>query len=817
MARLGLWLRWSWRDLRKRWLMVAAIALIIAIGTGVYAGFGSMAAWRRQSYDVNFSRQAMYDLRIRLSAGAFAPAGALRAAALAIPDARLVDHADERLILPVPVDASTPDRTILVPGELLGIDLTAGGPSVNTLAVERGRTLGPADSGGNIAVLHAGFARANQLPATGTVRLGGGAPVTYVGTGVTPDYFVITARAAGFVPMGNLPNYAVLFTSLATAQALSGRTAAVNDLVLTLRAGANVAAVRAELQAALAARLPDVSAAVLTRAEDEGRRILYQDIGGDQRLVDVLAAIVLGGAALAAFNLTSRLVESQRREIGVGMALGVRPLQLAIRPLLFATQVALLGVVLAVPVGLIVGEAIKPVFRNLLLLPVWQTPFQIGMFARAAALGFALPFLAAGYPILRAMRMQPIEAIRTGFLAASAGGLAPLSRRIPLPGRSFSQMPLRNLLRTPRRTVLTALAIGASVTALVAMRGLLDTFNALVDRGAAETTRSAPDRFDIQLDSFYPRTAAPVRALITTAVAARTDLGLRVEGTAIAGSRRVDLVVDLLDFADAMWTPTLSRRVAEPAAGGIVLAEKAAGDLGVRPGDTITLRHARREGAGYRLTETPLVVVALHPSPLRFAAYMDLSQAERFGLDGFTNLAQLRPAAGVSNAGVQRALFGQAGIALAQPVRVVSSQLKDVMRQFYDLLNIGEVAALALVLLIGFNATSIAADEGARQQATMFAFGLPVRVVLRMGVVENALLGLLGALLAIPAGFVVVKLVAERTFTRTLPELALRPTLAPATIIAACAVGVIAVAIGPLFTVRRLRRMDIPATLRVVE
>ena len=31
-------LRWSARDLRRRWLQVVAIALIIAVGTGVYAG-----------------------------------------------------------------------------------------------------------------------------------------------------------------------------------------------------------------------------------------------------------------------------------------------------------------------------------------------------------------------------------------------------------------------------------------------------------------------------------------------------------------------------------------------------------------------------------------------------------------------------------------------------------------------------------------------------------------------------------------------------------------------------------------------------------
>jgi putative ABC transport system permease protein len=36
-------------------------------------------------------------------------------------------------------------------------------------------------------------------------------------------------------------------------------------------------------------------------------------------------------------------------------------------------------------------------------------------------------------------------------------------------------------------------------------------------------------------------------------------------------------------------------------------------------------------------------------------------------------------------------------------------------------------------------------------------------------------------------------------------------------VLAALVLGVLAVAIAPLLTVRRLRRMDIPGTLRVVE
>jgi len=50
-----------------------------------------------------------------------------------------------------------------------------------------------------------------------------------------------------------------------------------------------------------------------------------------------------------------------------------------------------------------------------------------------------------------------------------------------------------------------------------------------------------------------------------------------------------------------------------------------------------------------------------------------------------------------------------------------------------------------------------------------------------------------------------------------LPDIGLAVALSPATVLATLALGVLADAVTPLFTIRRLRRMDIPATLRVVE
>jgi putative ABC transport system permease protein len=57
-------------------------------------------------------------------------------------------------------------------------------------------------------------------------------------------------------------------------------------------------------------------------------------------------------------------VEAQRREIGIKMALGVRPRLLAVRQLLFAAQVALIGVLFGDGVGYLVGIPLPGCFRT---------------------------------------------------------------------------------------------------------------------------------------------------------------------------------------------------------------------------------------------------------------------------------------------------------------------------------------------------------------------------------------------------------------------------------------------------------------------
>jgi putative ABC transport system permease protein len=814
-VRLWFTLRWSARDLRRKWVQVAAIALVIAIGTGVFSALGSTSTWRRESNDDSFAMTGMYDLRVKVAEGATADQGAMLAVLDRLPDPSVVAVAEERLIAPTQVDASTADTTILVPGRIIGLDTAAGGPQLMIPYVNpgKGRGLTTADAGKPFAVLERNFADFYDLTPGTTVRVSGDATLDVIGLGLAPEYFLVTTEEGGFFAQAN---FAALFMPLATAQELTGDAGKVNDLVLQLRVGADLAAVEEQVRQAFDASGLGLGVTVMTATDDDSYRLLYDDINGDEKVDNVFAALVLLGAVFGAFNLASRMVEAQRREIGIAMALGSSRRQLALRPLLVGLQISLLGAVLGMGVGVLVIQSLRPVYLTSLPMPVWHMGFQWSVFAHGAALGFVLPLLATAWPVLRAVRMNPVDAITTVH-RSTRGGLSSWLRHLPWPRRAFRRMPLGNVLRTPRRTLLTSLGIGAAIATLVGVLGMLDSFYATIDASEHEVLADHPDRVVVALDAMALEKSDVFAAIAASPTVRAVEPVLRVGGRLqrTDGTGGFDVLVEAIDVNSGVWTPTVAHGAT--ATTGIVISQVAAGDLGVHPGDTVALVHPALTSAGFTMTTTEVTVDGIEPTPYRFGVYMDRSQLALFGAAGLANQAYVLPAAGASTEDVQRALFDLPGVASVQPVAASTKVLRDSMNTFTSVFRVLEAFILLLALLIAYNATSINADERARERATMFAFGLPVRKVIGLEIVEGLLYGLLGTAIGVGAGSLIVRWVTTSVISTTMPEMGMEVVVSGSTLLTAVVMGVVAVAVAPLLTIRKLRRMDVPGTLRVVE
>ncbi|MCB0828878.1 MAG: FtsX-like permease family protein [Solirubrobacterales bacterium] len=818
------WLLWSWRDLRRRWPLIVAIGLLLAGGVGLAAGLGSMRDWRVDSNDASFGALNVHDLRVQAEQGSFIPTGALLDAAEAIPDADEITAASERLILPTQITAVSGDgRPVTTPGQIVGVEtgparsvdgVEVTGPPVDAVGLKSGEWQAT-DRPRTTAVLDPQYADGNGIVPPARVELAGGASVEVTGLGTSPETFVVQGPGGAF---SGESEFSPVFVPLHSAQRLTGRPDRVNDLALVLRPGSDHAAVARQLEREIDRKLPGLGVTVTDTDDIDGYRILYDDAENDQQLFDVFAFLILAGATFGAFNLISRTVEAQRREIGVGMALGLEPRRLAIRPMLMGLQIAVVGVLFGVVVGLAVNEWLRGLLIDQLPLPIVKTDLRSGTFAQRAAIGFLIPLLAAAWPVMRGVRVTPIEAIRSGFRSSRGGGLAPLLAHVPLPGGSLAQMPARNVVRAPRRTALTVLASGAVVAVAVSMSGMLDSFQATIDRNTEETLKTAPERLTVTLDRFYDERSPTVATVTGSDAVATADEKLVIPAKLRSGDEEIEVSLNTLPTGKPVWTPTVSSGHLPVRPDEVLLAESAASDLGVEAGQSLTLVHPRSTGPGrFESAETEVTVSGTHPDPFRFPVYMASASSSVFGLPGVVNSLDLVPARDLTGDAAKRSLAGLPGIASVESASALGESLEQGLEDFASIIRVVVAIAVVLVLLIAFNSTAINADERAREHATMFAYGLPLRSVLRLAVVESLIMGVLATAIGLILGVAILGWVVNVNLKEVLPELGTVTSLSSGSIILAALAGVGAMALAPVLTVRRLRRMDVPSTLRVVE
>ncbi|WP_420445025.1 ABC transporter permease [Candidatus Poriferisodalis sp.] len=812
-------LRWSLRDARKRWIQIVGIAFTIAIGIGSYAGLSSVTEWRYASTDKSIELTNMFDLRATVGGGGDVPVGSLAQIASEIDG---IDEYNERLFLDTQVETTADGEELLVHGRIVGVDTSGGGPSVNGVEVIEGDGLPPSGADTPRVLLGRNFASFWDLPTHGSLTVGGDVRVDYVGHAASPEYFDIL-EGNGSLGQSNL---AVLFAQLADAQDISGRPGAVNDLVMTLEPGADSDAVSQQIIDAAAVHLDGILLEVITRDEWPSYIALLGSPEVDQSIYDVMALLLFIGAAFATLNFSARMVQAQRREMGAAMALGESPRSIAIRPLLIGLQIGVLGVILGVGVAFALAFQTAGIIQQRVILPLFEMPFQWVFFARAAAIGFVVPMLAVLVPVLRAVRVQPVEAIRPGHLASRGGGLSPILSRLPLPGRSLERMPIRNLMRAPRRTFITLLTFTTSLAIMFSMVGLNTSFSTTFDEGNRELQGDEPERFMVQLDSFYPVDSARVQDVLSDSTVQLGETGLRLGASVIAEApaenideqTRLDLSVRFVDFGSNVWTPTVSEGELQPGVPGIVLADKAARDFGVGVGDDVIVTHPEIVDGAFAYGTHTLPVLATHPHPLRVNSYMDLSTAADWGFGGLANIVTGVPADGSNLNDAKRSLFGTGtGVALVQGMSESFKSLQDALDQSRSVLILTRIFVILLVMLIAFNTANINVDERARDHATMFAYGIPVRRVIANLSIEGLLLGVAAVVLGALFGYALLLWMALFLMPTSIPEVGMLVSVRWWEMAAYFLAALVAIAVAPMFSGRKLSKMFIPGQLRVME
>lgn len=819
--RIPLLWKWSLRDIREHWMQVVGISIIIALGVALSSGLGSSVPWRVKSFERSYAMLRMFDVKLELTQGSYLEAERLAQAVRSVPHADWIEDVALRLVLPSSVDASTAQEYLLVSGEIIGVEVGSGGPAVNKLHMTSGRGLEASDAGEPVCVIEHNFAASHDLEVGAQeVRVIGGHTLKAVGNGISAEHFMVVEEESGVLGAMAQDRFAALFVPLETAQEIVGMSGVVNEALLTVREGVEegeLDQLKIELKETMEQVFPEVGVSLEKRSENRSYRVLQDDITSDRELYDGMSTLLSLAAAFGAFILIGRIVDAQRREIGINMALGVTPWRIARRYLLIGVQIALLGMVLGAVFSVLINRPLADEMNKLMPLPYTDASFQKDLFIESALVAMVIPFLAVLYPVWRAVRVAPVDAIQTGYLVAKGGGLAPLLARVPLPGSSITLFPVRNLSRGLRRTVMTVLGLSMAVTIMISFIGMIDTLTGTLDVGSRETKKDVPDRMLVTFDDFYLLEGAPI-----SEIEGDNRIGAAVPSVVLpgelAGDEAFEVIIQLMDLENQLWTPTIIRGSTRSEGPGVLITEKAARDLGVEVGDRLRLHHPYRESRhAWRVTETAVEVMGIHPDILRMAVYMDIKDAAIMNLDGVVNGLQVNPGSGVDVQELQQAIIRTEGVASVRQVAATLDAIKDFIDEYVGVFRVIQFIVLLMAFLVAFNTTRSNVEERRRDLATMFAFGTRVRTAIRMAMMENLITGLLGTVLGIGLGWLLLGTMLLGMFERDAPELNTILSVSGGTYAWAVMIGVIVVALTPLFLTRRLLKMDVPSTLRVLE
>ncbi|HUS82857.1 MAG TPA: ABC transporter permease, partial [Dehalococcoidia bacterium] len=453
------------RDMRARLGQFAAVTVIIFIGVALFA----------LSYDAYRNLVASYDRVFVVTRFAdFTASGgdveSIVAAGRALPG---VDVVSERRVADVPIKVG--DHKLL--GRLVGLP-PGEQPPINGVMVLEGDYLSSDQPDGVLVEKHMAE-HFGLRPGSGlAVQTGTDwEPLKMRGEAASAEY-LWPARSRQEV-LVSTDDFGVLFVPDPLLDRVVA-TAVVRQALFRYEAGAD----RAKLDTALrAAALAGGAVDSYAQADQPSNAALNEDISGFGEMAIMFPILFLGAAMMASYILLTRLVFSQRAQIGLLLANGFRRRTVFLHYLSFGIVTGLAGAVPGVVVGMLLARVATRFYTDAVSVPLNVMEFHPLTLGIGLAFGLGAGALATLAPALRAMRFTPAESMR-GSAGPASGRRSPLERALPplrrLPTRW--KMVLRGISRSRRRSLLTVLGIVFAAVLVLSSWGMIDTMSVLLDR-----------------------------------------------------------------------------------------------------------------------------------------------------------------------------------------------------------------------------------------------------------------------------------------------------------------------------------------------
>jgi putative ABC transport system permease protein len=684
-------------------------------------------------------------------------------------------------------------------GRLLSVP-EQGLPALNDVHIRRGRRIEPGRR--DEVIVSEAFAQANDLEvgdSLGAILNGRWEELRIVGVGLSPEY-VYELRGTSVFPDNK--RFGVLWMSRDAMGPAFDMDGAFNDVSLSLTRDASEAEVVARLDRLLA---PYGGLGAYGREDQVSHRFLSDEIRQNRVFGVVLPLVFLGVAAFLLNVVLSRLVATQRDQIGVLKAFGYGHVSIAAHYLEFALVAILIGGAGGIGLGVWIGRLINRMYVNFYRFPVLKYEVRGEVIALALGASAAAALIGALAAVRRAFALPPAEAMRPERPASFHAGLIERlgAHRLLSPEL---RMIVRSLTRRPARFALSVLGIAFAVALLVFGRFFADAIVhianvqfRLVQR--EDVTVTALDPLPAAARHALARLPAVMRSEAFRVVPVRMRYGHRYRRTALMGLEPETEMRRLIDRDN--------RSVSIPPQ-GVVLTSKLAEVLGVSVGDSVTVEVL--EGA----RPTRMVPVSgLVDELIGLSAYMNVDALNRLMREGATVSGSFLAVDERRRAELYAELKRMPAVG---GVAVRTAELESFEKTLGESLGIFTTImvtfACVIAVAVVYNAARIALSERGRELASLRVLGFTRREVASILLGEQALV----TVAAIPLGYGIgygICAIMARVYQWELFRLPL--IVSNDTYVFALAVVAGASLFSALLVARRIRHLDLIEVLKTRE
>jgi len=566
-----------WRDLRLLWSQAITIALVVASGVGGFVATQSAVESLAAARDGFYAQGRFADVFAAVKRAPDSVAARL---------AEIPGVIDVQATVEAMARVSVPGSTDPVIGQLIGRDARTP-QRLNQVFLRTGRwpEAGTRAGGELEAVVNESFADAHGLKPGATVSAlvnGKRRTLRITGTALSPEYIF-----GGIMGLPDLRAFGVFWLDREELAAALDMRGAFTRVALKLAPGASEPAVLDAVTRRLAA-LGGTPAH--GRDEQASHAMLDNEIREQRVLGTVLPAIFLTVAGFLLHVVTARLVATQREQVAALKALGYRDRNIALHYLKLIAPMVVGGYLLGLAVGRVLGALLTGLYAEFFRFPSFAHHLPPGLAWIALAIVAGTAVLGTLTAIAGTVRLSPAEAMRP---AAPAGYHRAWLEQVPrLHLAPALRMILRNIDRRPLRAALTAGGIAAAVAIVVMGNFFRDAIDAIVD-----TQFTLQMRGDVIVWMTDPVEATAARDLARLPGVVQVEPGRRLAVRFIHGHRSEKGLIDgHVPAPQLQRVVDVHQRLALAPADGLLMTDRLAEKLGVRPGDTVTVevREGRR-------------------------------------------------------------------------------------------------------------------------------------------------------------------------------------------------------------------------------